>query len=195
MDADLKILVVEPDADRARQITDALVEGGNRDVKVLGDTTGLARMMSQMDPDLVLIDLANPSRDLLEQVSAATDPQSRPVALFVDKSDDLMTTAAIEAGLSAYVVGVMNADRIRPVLITAIVRFQLMSQMRSELAAAKKALEDRKTIDRAKGLLMRARSIGVDEAYTLLRGTACFLRCRLRWLWDFRVCQRRSMPP
>lgn len=172
MNMNLKILVVEPDASRAEEISQALREGGWANVTVLANTGGLSQGLSETDPDLVLIDLANPSRDLLEQVSAASDAKRRPVAMFVDQSDDDMTKAAMAAGLSAYVVGIMQADRIKPVLKTAIARFQVMSQMRTELDAAKQALADRKTIDRAKGVLMRARGLNEEDAYNLLRKTA-----------------------
>lgn len=168
----LKILVVEPDRDRAIEIINALNDGGWTNVSVLGEVSSLARRITEIDPDIVLIDLANPSRDVLEQASAASDAQGRPVAMFVDQSDDDMTRAAVAAGLSAYVVGGMVPDRIKPVLKTAIARFQMMSQMRTELEAAKQALEDRKVIDRAKGLLMRAKGVTEEEAYTLLRRTA-----------------------
>ncbi|MBY5931522.1 ANTAR domain-containing protein [Tateyamaria omphalii] len=172
MTEDMKIAVIEPDPDRARDIIDALMEGGWTDVVVLGDVSGLARKLAALDPDLVLIDLANPSRDALEQVSVASEAQSRPVAMFVDRSDDEMTQAAVAAGLSAYVVGELQPDRIKPVLQTAIARFQMMSQMRNELEAAKQALADRKTVDRAKGMIMRAKGVGEEEAYALLRKTA-----------------------
>ncbi|WP_147112783.1 ANTAR domain-containing response regulator [Tateyamaria sp. syn59] len=172
MTEEMKIAVIEPDPDRARDIIDALMEGGWNDVVVLGDVTGLARKLAALDPDLVLIDLANPSRDALEQVSVASEAQSRPVAMFVDRSDDEMTQAAVAAGLSAYVVGELQPDRIKPVLQTAIARFQMMSQMRNELEAAKQALADRKTVDRAKGMIMRAKGVGEEEAYALLRKTA-----------------------
>ncbi|MEM8578756.1 MAG: ANTAR domain-containing protein [Pseudomonadota bacterium] len=172
MDADTHILVVEPERERAVAIIDALKEGGWTRVTVLGDMAGLARKLAQIDPDIVLIDLANPSRDLLEQVSAASDAKGRPVAMFVDQSDDTMSQAAVAAGLSAYVVGDMLPERIKPVLATAIARFQMMAQMRRELEAAKQALSDRKTIDKAKGVLMRAQGITEDEAYTLLRRKA-----------------------
>lgn len=170
--SDMKIAVVESDPARAREIIDALTEDGWEDVVVLGDVIGLARKLSALNPDLVLIDLANPSRDALEQISVASDAQSRPVAMFVDHSDDEMTQAAVTAGLSAYVVGALQPERIRPVLKTAIARFKMMSQMRLELEAAKQALADRKTVDRAKGMIMRARGIGEEEAYALLRKTA-----------------------
>lgn len=169
---DMKIAVVESDQTRARDIIDALKEDGWEDVVVLGDVIGLARKLAALDPDLVLIDLANPSRDAMEQISAASNAQNRPVAMFVDHSDDDMTQAAVAAGLSAYVVGELQPERIRPVLKTAIARFQMMSQMRLELETAKQALVDRKTLDRAKGMIMRARGIGEEEAYALLRKTA-----------------------
>jgi response regulator NasT len=172
MASPLRILVLEADQSRATAITDALTQGGWSDVTHLSDMKGFAKRLQEIDPDIVLIDLANPSRDMLEQVSAASDAKGRPVAMFVDKSDDNMTYAAVAAGLSAYVVGDLVPDRIKPVLKTAIARFQMVSQMRLELQAAKKALADRKVIDRAKGLLMRARGISEDEAYTLLRSTA-----------------------
>ena len=121
---------------------------------------------------LPLVEFANPDRDTVEHLSAMSDARSRPVAMFVDHSDAALSKAAIAAGLSAYVVGGFQMDRIKPVLETAIARFQMMSQMKSELTAAKQALEDRKTLDRAKGLLMRARDLSEDEAYSLLRRTA-----------------------
>ncbi|WP_299043577.1 ANTAR domain-containing protein [uncultured Tateyamaria sp.] len=172
MSQNMKIAVIEPDQDRARDIIDALMEGGWTDVVVLGDVTGLARKLGALDPDLVLIDLANPSRDVLEQVSVASEAQTRPVAMFVDRSDDEMTQAAVSAGLSAYVVGELQPERIKPVLQTAIARFQMMSQMRNELEAAKQALADRKTVDRAKGMIMRAKGVTEEDAYALLRKTA-----------------------
>lgn len=172
MTSSLKIVVVEPDRQRAIEIIDALKDGGWTNVTVLAETTALARHLQKIDPDLVLIDLANPSRDALEQLSMASDAQHRPVAMFVDQSDTEMTKAAIGAGLSAYVVDGLKKDRIKPVLETAIARFQMISQMRSERDAAKQALEDRKTIDRAKGIIMRAKDLNEDEAYKLLRKTA-----------------------
>lgn len=179
MSQPLRILVVEPDQARAKAIMEALMEGGWSDVTVLPQMTGLARRLLEVDPDIVLIDLANPSRDMLELVSAASDAKGRPVAMFVDQSDDDMTSAAVAAGLSAYVVGGMMPERIKPVLKTAIARFQMISQMRLELQAAKQALTDRKVIDRAKGVLMRARGISEDEAYTLLRGAAMDRKCKV----------------
>ncbi len=169
---DLKIVVVEQDRERAIDIIDGLNDAGWRDVTVIAETSALARTLNDLEPDLVLIDLANPSRDVLENLSEVSGANQRPVAMFVDRSDDDMTRAAVSAGLSAYVVDGLKKDRIKPVLETAIARFQMVSQMRSELNAAKLALTERKTIDRAKGLLMQAKGINEEEAYGLLRKTA-----------------------
>ena len=168
----LRIVVVEKDRDRAMMIIDGLQDTGDHDVTVIGDDTGLARKLAAIDPDVVLIDLENPNRDVLEALTLASSPQERPVAMFVDRSDEQVMRAAIEAGVSAYVVAGLARERIRPVLTAAIARFHMVARLRSELDATKAALAERKTVDRAKGLLMKAKGIGEEEAYALLRRTA-----------------------
>lgn len=168
----LSIVVVEKDRERAMLIVDGLRDAGNFDVMVIAEETGLARRIAQRNPDLVLIDAGNPSRDVLEELTLATAPMQRPVAMFVDQSDGAMTKAAIEAGMSAYVVDGLRADRIKPILDAAIARFHMLQKMRIEVAETRRALEERKVIDRAKGILMRARGIGEEQAYALLRKTA-----------------------
>jgi response regulator NasT len=168
----LNILVVEPNADKALEISEALQENGWSDVIVIGLNADIAKAVAARNPDLILIDLKNPDRDTLEHLSMTSQAQSRPVAMFVDHTDDTMTKAAISAGVSAYVVNGLHTDRIKPVLETAIARFHMIQKMQTELIAAKRALSDRKMIDRAKGLVMRARGISEDEAYNLLRTAA-----------------------
>lgn len=168
----LSIIVVEKDRERALLIVDALAELGDHDIQVIAEETGLARRVAERRPDLVLIDLANPSRDVLEDLSMASGAMDRPVAMFVDRSDASLTRAAIEAGVSAYVVDGLRADRIKPILDAAIARFHMFQRMRVELAATKTALEERKVIDRAKGLVMRAKGIGEEAAYALIRKAA-----------------------
>lgn len=172
MNRDLRILIVEPDPDRVHGIITALTDAGWSDVRALAQISALGRIVQEFVPDIVLIDLANPDRDTLEHISFATETSKRAVALFVDQTDETLTQAALNAGVSAYVVDGLQMDRIKSVLETAIARFKVMRHMQSELDAAKQALEDRKTIDRAKGILMRQRSISEDDAYTLLRKTA-----------------------
>ena len=168
----ITIVVVEPDPERARLIVDALTDSAGYQVHVIAERAALARQISKVNPDVVLVDLADPSRDIIEELTLASGPLDRPVALFVERSAEGLSTAAIEAGLSAYVVDGLTPTRVKPILDAAIARFRLMARMRAELAETKRALEERKVIDRAKGLLMRARGMPEDEAYALLRRTA-----------------------
>ncbi|MBM9595829.1 ANTAR domain-containing response regulator [Roseitranquillus sediminis] len=172
MSEPLSIVIVEEDRDRALLIIDSLRAAGDFDVHVISGRSGLAREIAARRPDLVLVDIASPSRDVIEELTLASSPLERPVAMFVDESDGALTRSAIEAGVSAYVVDGLRPERIKPVLDAAIARFQMFHRMRAELEATKRALEERKVIDRAKGLLMKARGIGEDEAYALLRKTA-----------------------
>lgn len=172
MAAKLSIIVVEPDRDRALMIVDSLKEAGDNDILVISEVSSLARRIAEHEPDIVIVDLTSPTRDMIEELTLATSPLERPVAMFVDNQDDSLSKAAIEAGVSAYVVDDLRPERLRPVMSAAITRFNMFRRMRDELAETKRALEERKIIDRAKGLLMKARGIGEDEAYAILRKTA-----------------------
>ena len=168
----LSIIVVEPDRDRALQIVDSLRDAGEFEIAIISEPSRLARQISAMQPDVVLIDIANPSRDMMEELTLASGPLERPVAMFVDQSDPSMSATAIEAGVSAYVVDGMQPARVKPVLDAAIARFRMFQRMRTELAETKRALQERKVIDRAKGLIMKSRNVEEDEAYTILRKAA-----------------------
>lgn len=168
----LSIIVVEQDRERALMIVDSLREAGDNDIAVIGEVGSLARRISEHQPDVVIVDLTSPTRDVIEELTLAASPMDRPVAMFVDQSDDGLTKAAIEAGVSAYVVDDLTPERLRPVVTAAITRFNVFRRMRDELNETKRALEERKVIDRAKGLLMKARDITEDEAYAILRKTA-----------------------
>ncbi|MEO0569213.1 MAG: ANTAR domain-containing protein [Pseudomonadota bacterium] len=172
MTSELSIIVVETDRDRANQIVDSLARAGFEAIQVISEPSSLKRQIGSFNPDIVLIDMTHPSRDMLEEMAIASKPMDRPVAVFVDRSDDALTSAAIEAGVSAYVVDGMRPDRVKPVLDAAIARFRVFQRMRTELAETKRALEERKVIDRAKGLIMKAKGINEDEAYALLRKAA-----------------------
>lgn len=168
----LHIIVVERDSDRAELISTGLKSVGDFEVEIISEVNGLARQIQSRQPDVVLIDIANPSRDTLEELALASGPHDRPVAMFVDRSDDGLSSAAIEAGVSAYVVDGMQPTRLKPILEAAIARFRMFQRMRTELDETKRALEERKVIDRAKGIVMKARGVGEDEAYAILRKAA-----------------------
>lgn len=172
MSVRLSIVVVETDRDRALQIVDSLSAAGDYEIHVIADPAGLARRIRVMEPDVVLIDIADPSRDMLEEMALASGPLDRPVAMFVNRSDAGLSEAAIEAGVSAYVVDGMRPERLQPILEAAIARFRVFQRMRTELTETKKALEERKLIDRAKGMIMKARGVDEDQAYSILRKAA-----------------------
>lgn len=172
MERPLNITIVERDPARAVLIEESLSRAGHYRLNTVTDMTRLTATIAATNPDIVLIDLDNPSRDTLEALTLATAPLERPVALFVDHSDADLTRIAIEAGVSAYVVDGLRADRLKPIIDAAVARFNMFRQMRLELAATKRALEERKIIDRAKGLVMKARGIDEDAAYALLRRAA-----------------------
>ena len=172
MEKGLSIIVVEPVRERALMIVDSLKASGDHDIQVISEVSSLARRIREFDPDVVLVDVTSPSRDMIEELSLAASPMDRPVAMFVDQSEESLTKVAIEAGVSAYVVDNLRPERVKPVLAAAIARFNMFRRMREELAETKRALEERKVIDRAKGMLMKARGVGEDEAYAILRKPA-----------------------
>lgn len=172
MQNSLRIVVVEQDQDRALAIVDALKDACECDVLVIANAVALARQVGSFQPDIVLIDVDNPTRDMLEELTLASGPLERPVAMFVSGQAGGLAEAAIEAGVSAYVVDGLAPARVKSVMDTAIARFTVVRQMREELAETRRALEERKVIDRAKGLLMKAKGLDEEAAYALLRKTA-----------------------
>jgi response regulator NasT len=121
---------------------------------------------------VILIDLESPSRDILEQMFQVSRSVKRPIAMFVDQSDAASIQASVDAGVSAYIVDGLKKERVKPILDLCISRFYAFSRLQDELDRAKSALEERKVIDRAKGVLMTAKSLSEDDAYALLRRTA-----------------------
>ena len=168
----LSVLVIDEDEIRASIIRQGLHESGFEQVHVISTMHGLVRAVEDLAPDVIVIDLANPSRDLVEHLSQVSRAVRRPVAMFVDQSDSNMMEAAIQAGVSAYVVDGLRKDRVKAILDMAIARFNAYSRLRGELETTRQALEDRKAIDRAKALLQKLRGVSEEEAYHLIRRKA-----------------------
>lgn len=171
-EAALKILLIDEDPLRRTLLESGLRDAGYANVVRLETTSGLLDQVYRIDPDVILIDLENPSRDVLEQMFHVSRIVRRPIAMFVDQSDRSTTEAAVDAGVSAYIVGGLKKERVKDILELCISRFNAVARLQDELDRTKTALEARKTIDRAKGILMRAKGLSEEQAYALLRKTA-----------------------
>ncbi len=168
----LRILIIDENTIRASILEEGFREAGYDDVIRISDMQNLLRRVVDADPSVIFIDLENPNRDVLEQMFQVSRIVRRPVAMFVDQSDTASTEAAIDAGVSAYIVNGLRKERVKPILDMTISRFNSFNRLREELDRAKQALEDRKMIDKAKGILMKSRNLSEEEAYALMRKAA-----------------------
>ena len=182
----LRLVIIAPDllegiatdsharaqAERSRQLRIGLLENGYNVVAVLPADTFLYERLAQLQPDMIIVDAESEARDTLEHVVMATRDARRPIVLFTNDDDTTHVRDAIAAGVTAYVVAGLAAERVKPVLDVALARFQHEEELRRELTDARSQLSDRKTIDRAKGILMSRQSLSEEAAYARLRKTA-----------------------
>jgi two-component system, response regulator / RNA-binding antiterminator len=169
---ELAILIVDESVDRALLIEQALREAGHSNVKTIHQMKGVAREIEEHAPDVIVMDLGNPERDFLEHMFRLSKSLRKPIAMFVDQSSDEAMLNAIEAGVSAYVVDGLKRGRVKPILDLAIARFKAFEKLREERDDAIQALDERKHIERAKGILMRQQKISEAEAFEMMRNAA-----------------------
>lgn len=172
LETTLSILIIDENRLRAAVIEDGLRDAGYSKLTIVHDVAGIARRISDISPDVIVIDLENPNRDVLESMFQLSRAVKRPIAMFVDRSDQAAIEAAVDAGVSAYVVDGLKRERVKPILDMAISRFNAFARMSRELEEARSQLESRKLVDRAKGILMKTRGLSEADAYSLLRKTA-----------------------
>jgi response regulator NasT len=172
MDPTLKIVIVDENPIRAAILEDGLKEAGFTQVARISETANLLARIYALDPEVILIDLENPSRDVLEQMFQVSRAVKRPIAMFVDSSDSASIQASVDAGVSAYIVDGLKKERMKHILDLCISRFNAFSRIQTELDKTKTQLEERKVIDRAKGILMKAKDFTEEQAYALMRKTA-----------------------
>lgn len=171
-DLSLTILIIDENPVRAAILDEGMREAGYAQIAHIGEMVNLLAQVSMVDPDVIVIGLDNASRDSLEQMFQVSRSVRRPIAMFVDTSDSATIEAAVDAGVSAYVVDGLRKDRVRPIIDVTISRFHAFQRLQEELTQAKQALEARKVIERAKGILMKQKGMTEEEAYHLLRRTA-----------------------
>lgn len=168
----LRVLIVDQNVTRASILEEGLREAGYLNVTVLREMHNLMRRIVDIDPEVIVIDLENPNRDVLEQMFQVSRCVRRPIAMFVDRSDTDMIEAAVDAGVGSYVVDGLKKERVKAVLDMAISRFKALDKLREELDVARQALDERKIVERAKGILMKQRGMSEEAAYALLRKAA-----------------------
>tara|TARA_B100000424_G_scaffold206210_2_gene163378 strand:- start:147 stop:734 length:588 start_codon:yes stop_codon:yes gene_type:complete len=168
----LKILVIDESAERAEVLLAGLEDAGYHQVQYLREMTDLVPRIAAIDPDVILIDLENPNRDTVEQMFRVSREVKRPIAMFVNESDPEMTKQAIRAGVSAYIIDGLRRERIQPVVEVAISRFESYRELEQRATDAELQLAERKTIERAKSVLMDKRSMSEPQAYEAIRDMA-----------------------
>jgi len=166
----VNVLIIDPDEARAEQVAEGIrADNGVQETLIRQAPRFELRMLRDFDPDMVIIACESPDRDMLEALQIANEQVPRPVVMFVDRSDDNATAMALEAGVAGYVVDGYNPKRVSSILTVAAQRFALTQNLRKDLDKAKADLAARKTIDRAKGVLMTSRNLSEDDAYKALR--------------------------
>ena len=182
----LRIVVVVPDlelhdpsdahavsqAERSRALRIGLLESGYNLVASLPADVFLADRISQLQPDLIIVDAESEARDALEHVVFATRDARRPIVLFTDDRDTSHVRDAVAVGVSAYIVDGLASQRIRPILDVAMARFEYEERLRDERDDARHALHERTVVERAKALLMERQGLSEKEAFTKLRKIA-----------------------
>jgi response regulator NasT len=168
----LNVLVVDESRQRAGDICRALALAGHRVAAVLASSVHLSEEVAALKPDVILIETETPSRDTLEHLAIMDRDMPRPVVLFSQDDDDDVIRQAVRAGVSAYVVDGLDPARLRSVIQVAQVHFEEFQLVKKELEATSRKLSERKIVDRAKGILMKARNLSEDEAYAALRKLA-----------------------
>jgi len=180
----MRIAIIDESKARATIIEEGLRASGDHEIFLISERFGLAKRIEEAAPDVILIDLGNPSRDMLEEYFSFSRAVARPIAMFVDEADEDSIGHAVDAGVSAYVVDGMRQDRIKPILDLAIRRFSAFSKLEQELDEMRTALTERQIIDKAKTLLMKSKSISEPEAYAQLRSHAMETNRRIAQVAD-----------
>jgi response regulator NasT len=176
---ELSASALQAQADRGAALRIGLLESGYDIVASLPADIFLPERIAQIQPDMIIIDSESDTRDVLEHIVIATRDEPRPIVLFTDDQTTSSMDAAIDAGVSAYIVAGLQAERVKPVLDVALARFRREQKLREELSDTRRQLADRKLIERAKGLLMAKNRLTEEEAYQRLRSMAMNKKLKL----------------
>lgn len=168
----LRVMLVDDVRGRAAILDRALRDNGYEVVGRFGTDENLLQRVDQIQPDIIIIDMESPDRDILEHMRMISRDKPRPIVMFAEKSDSQTIEQAVKAGVSAYVVDGLSDKRLQPIMDVAIARFREFHALKEELQRTKNDLADRKEIEKAKGIIMRQRGCSEDDAYAVLRKMA-----------------------
>lgn len=168
----LRVVLVDDDSARSAFVTQALLALGHDVVARLSASEDLLNAVRRVRPDVILVDMDNPARDVLDSCAAVTLQVPRPIVFFARDAAQETIAQAVRAGVSAYIVDGMAAHRLKPILDVAIARFREHQKLRNELDEMRTRLADRRDVERAKALLVRLRKLDEAQAYALLRKSA-----------------------
>lgn len=172
MDNKLKIMLIDEQPERFELLDQALRVLGHEIVARIDRHEDINRSVEDVQPDIIIVDLDSPGRDTLEHMQMITRDRPRPIVMFTNDGDSATIERAVKAGVSAYVVDGLNPERIRSVLNVAIHRFKEFQQLRNDLEQARIQLNERKLVEKAKGILMKKRDLDEARAYQMLRKMA-----------------------
>ena len=175
----MRVLLIDDTRARARVLRKALQDGGYEVVQAAAAPLALMKAVERAQPDVIIIDVDSPSRDVLEHIVVMTQNAPRPIVMFARDAGEAMIREAVKAGVSAYVVDGMEAARVKPIIDVACARFEEFQRLRGELAEARESLSERKLVERAKGILMQRRGLSEEAAFAALRGMAMDRKLRL----------------
>lgn len=168
----LRVMLVDDVQGRAAILDRALRDNGYEVVARVGTDEDLLRRVDEIHPDIIIIDMESPDRDILEHMRMITRDKPKPIVMFAEKSDSETIEQAVRAGVSAYIVDGLSNNRLKPIMDVAIARFREFHALKEELQRTKTDLADRKDIEKAKGIIMQQRKCDESEAYSALRKMA-----------------------
>lgn len=165
-------MLVDDQPQRAAMVEAALISSGYRVLSIIPSATGLLFQIEQHQPDVILIDLDSPDRDMLDSLSIVNAQNPMPVVMFSKEDDPDFIQQAVQSGVTAYQLDKISAEKVKPVLDVAMAQFDAFQSLKQALDDTRTELADRKTIEKAKGLLMKVHSVSEEEAFKTLRSLA-----------------------
>jgi response regulator NasT len=175
----VRVLLIDDTRARARVLRKALQDAGYEVVQAAAAPLALIKAVERAQPDVIIIDVDSPSRDVLEHIVVMSQSAPRPIVMFARDPAQETIREAVRAGVSAYVVDGLEAARVKPIIDVACARFEEFQRLRGELAQARASLSERKLVERAKGILMQRRGLTEEAAYAALRSMAMDRKARL----------------